>query len=242
MKEISSLNIRMLKVSGMESSLKVGDKFIIATSDGVNEVKVNSVEFNAQKEIITAYSPQGKKYLIEYNLYYKVGILQYERNNTICSVDFKNLPSVYFKLYINEENYYNGKDSYFYDDDTEVYIVSNGFEMIYGSSKQVYVRGYCIKNNIIKENTYPISRFYVENGMICLSPCNKSYIIENMFVTKEDAAIKLRSMVKINTFDDDIEEKKEPTKIWSLTIDIYDTDKMDDLVERLQMEFNEMRG
>lgn len=239
MKGFSSVNIRMLKVAGMESSLKVDDKFILATREVVNEVKVDSVEFIASKEIITAHSPQGCKYLIEYNLYYKTGILIYDWCNTTRSIEFKNVPNTYFKLYTNLENYYNGKDSWFYDDDTNAYILSNGFDLIYDSSKQLYAHGYCIENNVIKENTYPISRLIVENGMIYLSQHDKSYIKENMFITKDDAAAKLRTMVKINTFNDDLKKNKKPTKIGSLTIAIYDTDKIDDLKKRLETGFEE---
>ena len=60
-----------------------------------------------------------------------------------------------------------------------------------------------------------------------------------MFITKDDAAAKLRTMVKINTFNDDLKKNKKPTKIGSLTIAIYDTDKIDDLKKRLETGFEE---
>ena len=235
MNKILSVNLPMIKTAGSNEPIKIGDTFVVATKERADMVKVVEIKYNKIKygtsnvNVINVYfaNPQNKLYKIEYNLdkfiilYYKpadfgAALFEHINCNDIC-------------FYECAGDYYNGKKCTFMKWEFIANLDTDSFWRIGFGSWGLAGDSFVIENNSIKSTLIQIKEFDLINGHIQLS-IEDIEKLKSAYGDKETAINALKSTVKINGFD---EEKKSPTKLGSITMEIYDNDSVESLQERI---------
>lgn len=236
MNKILSVNLPMLKTTGSNDPIKLGDTFVVATKESVDMVKVVQIKYNKIKygtsnvSVINVYfaNPQNKLYKIEYNL--DKFIIFYYKPTDFGTALFEHIDCDAIHFYENENDYYNGEDCHFMKWEFIANLDTDSFwriKFVFGS---LAGDSFVIENNSIKSTFIQIKEFDLINGHIQLS-VEDIKKLKSAYGDKETAINALKSTVKINGFG--------KTKIGSITLTIYDDDTLDSLKTRLSDMFLE---
>lgn len=230
MNKILSVTLPMLKTTGSNDPIKLGDTFVVATKESVDMVKVVQIKYNKIKygtsnvNVINVYfaNPQNKLYKIEYNL--DKFIIFYYKPTDFGTALFEYIDRDTIHFYANENDYYNGKVCHFMKWEFIANLDTDSFWRIGFGSWGLAGDSFVIENNSIKSTLIQINEFDLINGHIQLSVEDMKKL-KSAYGDKETAINALKSTVKINGFG--------KTKIGSITMTIYDDDTLDSLKTRL---------
>ena len=240
MRKILSVKIPMVRIFNDIEPIKLGDTFVVATKNQVDMVKVARVYYRTSPSAgvgstptttisILFVNPQG----FQYKFIYWLGsnMKAYYTQSLRNEKEFSNIKNDDIRFYANIDDYYTGDSAVFDTYEFPANIETDSFyKMTFGICGRCLVgEGYVIRNNTIRDEGHTITEYDIINGIIDIS-VEDMINLRHTYSTKEDAANVLKSMVKINGFD---EKKKEPQKLGSVTLFIYDDDDLDSLHERL---------